>query len=78
MEVAMTNEEAFRLLRLARLAQVGAPLTAADSHAFLDLAQRAMRTHPDSLEAMRLLRLARSTARDTIANAQAFGGVRQA
>jgi hypothetical protein len=74
LEVAMTNAEAFRLLRLARLAQVGAPLGAADSRDFLNLAQQAMRSHPDSLEAMRLLRLARSTARDFVAHAQALGG----
>ena len=74
----MTNEEAFRLLRLARLAQVGACLGAADSRDFLNLAQHAMRSHPDSLEAMRLLRLARATARGTVGGAQALAGGRRA
>lgn len=58
----MTKEEAFRLLRLARLAQVGFRLGAVEIRDFLNLAQQAVRTHPDSFEAMRLLRLARSTA----------------
>lgn len=74
----MTNEQAFRLLRLARLAQVGAALVAADARDFLTLAQQAMRCHPDSLEAMRLLRLARSTARDVVGQAHAMAGARQA
>ena len=74
----MTNEEAFRLLRLARLAQVGAALAVADARDFLNLAQHAMRSHPDSLEAMRLLRLARGAARDVVGQAHALAGVRQA
>jgi len=58
----MTKEEAFRLLRLARLAQVGSRLSVTDAREFLTLSGEAVRTHPDSLEARRLLRLAREAA----------------
>lgn len=58
----MTKEDAFRLLRLARLAQVGSRFTADDAREFLTLSGVAVRTHPDSLEARRLLRLAHQTA----------------
>ena len=58
----MTKQEAFRLLRLARLAQVGTRLGTAEMRDFLDLARQAVRNHPDTLESMRLLRLARFAA----------------
>jgi hypothetical protein len=74
----MTKQQAFRLLRLARLAQADPAFCAADAREFLNLAQQALSSHPDSLEAMRLLRLARATAGRVVQGAGGIVEARQA